>query len=689
VDSLMAEELYQLPRRVAARRRRLLTFLVLLSAGSVVAGVEAAGWWFGRAFGHPAELGALLSWPNRLLVAGLGSVALLGLSLSELREERRAQLAALALAGLWWAWGLAAPVYSPAVLASALRKLARLGAHSREIREAVQFGAAAFAIHLACASWCLRVAWRRLSGPGDAYGSARFAREDEVRKREDLGVGEKLAEGIVLGAVDGGYLRHGGDSHVLVFAPPGGGKTTCVVVPTALAHPGPLVVLDAKREIYKLTSGFRRRAHGSRVLCWAPSGGEGFSRHNPMLEIRDHPYDVRDAQRIAGSLIASVPTNTDPFWREAPRQILVGALLHGKYCREWGSLPRIYQLFTVGGRKAIEQMARAPHDPALRFGWTDPKGRASATHPAVAAAAENILEMSPQTRSSVVAAVSAALSIYADPVLALSVSASDFSLREITRTEERPVTLYLCFEPDERDRLGPHLRVVVSQLAGAILERDASRRWAWRERILLLLDEFPVLGAIREIEQGLAYFRGYGASFLVVVQYLGQLIQAFGREEAVSPNCAVQVAFAPTDLATAERLSSLSGRQTIEIDQVSRSSTGLGSASTSRQTVLQGRSLLDASEFRRLGRDQAVVFLPGLAPLVVRKRPYFADPALLRWTSHTPWHEPPGAAGGEALASGSAGAPIGSGGLDAEDGSRERRRGRDREGAKERSYGGA
>jgi type IV secretion system protein VirD4 len=264
---------------------------------------------------------------------------------------------------------------------------------------------------------------------------------------------------------------------------------------TALAHVGPLVVLDAKQEIFKLTSGFRRRAHGSRVLCWAPSGGAGFSRHNPMLEIRDHPYDVRDAQRIAGALIASVPTHTDPFWREAPRQILVGALLHGKYCRQWGSLPKIYQLFTVGGRKAIEEMSRAAHDPALRFGWTDPKGRPSATHPAVAAAAENILEMSLQTRSSVLATVSAALSIYADPVLALSVSASDFSLREITQVEDRPITLYLCFEPDERDRLGPHLRVVVSQLAGAILERDASRRWPWRERILLLLDEFPVLGA--------------------------------------------------------------------------------------------------------------------------------------------------------------------------------------------------
>ena len=681
----MPDEIYQLPREVAQRRQRLLLYLVLLVVGAALAGIEGAGWRFGRAYGHPPELGIVMTWQDRWFWVGLGSVALLGLGLGELRKERRAQVLALALAGLWWVWGSTAPVYSPMALASAIRKLLRLGELTEDIRAAVRFGAVVAVVYAACAACCLRVAWRRLGGPGDAYGSARFARLDEIRTREDLKLGERLAEGIVLGAVEGEYLRFQGDAHVLAFAPPGGGKTTCVVVPTALAHPGPLIVLDAKREIYKLTSGFRRRNHGCRVLCWAPSAGAGFSRHNPMLEIRDHPFDVRDAQRIAGALIAPVPTNADPFWREAPRQILVGALLHGKYSPQWDSLPKIYELFTVGGRKAIEEMARAPHDPALRFGWTDLKGRPSATHPAVAAAAENILEMSAQTRSSVLATVSAALSIYADPVLASSVSASDFSLREITRPDGRPISLYLCFEPDERDRLGPHLRVVVSQLAGAILERDASRRWRLEERILLLLDEFPVLGAIREIEQGLAYFRGYGASFLVVVQYLGQLIQAFGREEAVSPNCSVQVAFAPTDLATAERLSSLSGKQTIEIDQVSRSSGGLGSgrASTSRQTVLQGRSLLDPSEFRRLGRDQAVVFLPGLAPLVVKKKPYFDDPTLLRWTQEEPWHEAPGASVSEASGGGS-GFPV-----DAEEGSRERgwEQEREREG-EERLYGG-
>jgi type IV secretion system protein VirD4 len=676
----MTDELYQLPRQLAERRRRLLTYLALLGLGAILTGIEIAGWQLGRSFGHPPELGAVTFWASRLLWAGMGSLGVLGLGLAELRKDRGAQILALTLSILWWIWCLASVVYSPAVLLLAIRKLVAVGAYGAEIRCAARLGAVAGVLDATGGFWCLWVAWRRLSGPGDAYGSARFARLDEIRAREDLVLSESLGQGIVLGALKGEYLRFQGDAHVLAFAPPGGGKTTSIVVPTALAHPGPLVVLDAKREIYKLTSGYRKRAHKSRILCWAPSGREGFSRHNPMLEIRDHPYDVRDAQRIAGALIASLPTNADPFWREAPRQILVGALLHGKYCREWCSLPRIYQLFTIGGERAFRDMTTAPHDPERRIGWRDTKDRLTQTHPAVAAAAENILEMSDQTRSSVLATTSAALSIYADPVLAESVSTSDFSFREITHGSGPPITLYLCFEPDERDRLGPHLRVMVSQLAGAILERDASRRWGWRERVLLLLDEFPVLGAIKEIEQGLAYFRGYGASFVVIVQYLGQLIQAFGREEAVSPNCAVQVAFAPTDLMTAERLSSLSGRQTIEIDQISRSSSGFGHASTSRQTLLQGRSLLDPAEFRRLATDQAIAFLPGLPPLVVEKKPYFVDPLLLAWTRETPGHEPPNQEKSEPFRI------LSSEGAEAEEPSRERAKERAQE-SMERSRG--
>jgi hypothetical protein len=130
----MPEELYQLPRKVAERRRRLVLYLALLGVGALVAAIEATGFRFGREFGHPLELGALGSWSSRLLWVSLGSIGFLGLGFGELWEERLAQVLALSLAGLSWIWGLVAPVYSPAVLALAVRKLVGLGVFRQEPR---------------------------------------------------------------------------------------------------------------------------------------------------------------------------------------------------------------------------------------------------------------------------------------------------------------------------------------------------------------------------------------------------------------------------------------------------------------------------------------------------------------------------------------------------------------------------
>ena len=350
------------------------------SRGAVLAGCAGAGWWFGRAFGHPPELGALRVLVEPAALGGArehGRFSAWAWASSGRRDERRSW------PSLWLGLVDLGGGRLPSI---------RRSSGSWPFASWLELGVptAGRFVRRSSGDGGVRVAYLRVrflvpaGGLEAAAGTGRRLRLREVcpsgrgaqargsRARREAGRRDRSGRRRRAGTFDTEETRTSWPSRRRAA-----GKTTCVVVPTALAHPGPLVVLDAKREIYKLTSGFRRRAHDSRVLCWAPSGGEGFRRHNPMLEIRDHPYDVRDAQRIAGALIASVPTNADPFWREAPRQILVGALLHGKYCPQWGSLPKIYQLFTIGGQKAIEEMARAPHDPelAVRMGGSEADGR--------------------------------------------------------------------------------------------------------------------------------------------------------------------------------------------------------------------------------------------------------------------------------------------------------------------------
>jgi type IV secretion system protein VirD4 len=101
---------------------------------------------------------------------------------------------------------------------------------------------------------------RREAANAETYGSARWANADEVKAAGLLG-----PDGVMLGRLDGEYLRHDGPEHVLCFAPTRSGKGVGLVVPSLLTWPGSCIVHDIKGENWSLTAGLRARF--GRVLC--------------------------------------------------------------------------------------------------------------------------------------------------------------------------------------------------------------------------------------------------------------------------------------------------------------------------------------------------------------------------------------------------------------------------------------
>ena len=47
--------------------------------------------------------------------------------------------------------------------------------------------------------------------------------------------------------------------------------------------------------------------------------------------------------------------------------------------------------------------------------------------------------------------------------------------------------------------------------------------------MLAIMDEFPSLGKIEEIEMGMGYFAGYGMKMMIVLQSLDQLFKIYGE----------------------------------------------------------------------------------------------------------------------------------------------------------------
>lgn len=373
---------------------------------------------------------------------------------------------------------------------------------------------------------------------------------------------------------------------------------------------GGAIILDVKGEIAAATAGHRRN-NGSRILLLDPSRNEPtLARYNPLLSIRPYPHDVQDVSELAQLLVPDSP-GADPFWKQSARTLLEGVILHVLYAEPEKTLAACYRYLTHPDQpieKQFQRMLDTDHDPAGGFGWTK--------HPRVQTAARTFLDMPGQTRGGVVANAQASLSPYADPILEAATATSDFALEDLYRPSDRPVTLYLVIDPNSLRRLADHIRIVLSQIASALTREIPTAR----EPILLLLDEFPVFGRMTVIETAIAYFRGYGVQCYLVVQHVGQLIAAYGKNESISPNCSVHIAFAPADLETAQQLSKRAGNQTVRYE---RSSVNRNSVST--QEADSGRPLFMPDEIMRLPKGEALVLRTGTLPLLVRPRPYFRD----------------------------------------------------------------
>ena len=82
--------------------------------------------------------------------------------------------------------------------------------------------------------------------------------------------------------------------------------------------------------------------------------------------------------------------------------------------------------------------------------------------------------------------------------------------------------------------------------------------------VLFLLDEYPLLGKFKPVEEAMAYARGYGIQLWPVVQHLNQLKNLYGENwETFISNVDVLTSFTVLDNFTAEYLSKKAGNRTL------------------------------------------------------------------------------------------------------------------------------
>ncbi|WP_421931790.1 conjugal transfer protein TraG [Phenylobacterium sp.] len=470
---------------------------------------------------------------------------------------------------------------------------------------AVSGGMAAIVAALGLSIWRAREAHNVTT-----YGSARWARRAEVRR-----CGLLNAAGVMLGELDGAYLRHDGPEHVLCFAPTRSGKGVGLVVPSLLTWPGSVIVHDIKGENWTLTSACRARV--GRVLLFDPTNRDS-AAYNPLLEVRRGDSEVRDVQNVADILVdPEGALERRSHWEKTSHSLLVGAILHVLYAGQDKTLAGVAGFLSDPARPieaTLRVMLKTPH-------------LGDRPHPVVAQAARELLNKSENERSGVLSTAVSFLGLYRDPVVAHVTRRCDWRIADLVEGP-RPASLYLVVPPSDISRTKPLMRLLLNQI-GRRLTEDLGRR-DQRHRLLLMLDEFPALGRLDFFESALAFMAGYGLKAVLIAQSLNQIEKAYGANNAILDNCHVRVCFATNDERTAKRVSDALGTAT-ELRAMKnyaghRLSPWLGHLMVSRQET--ARPLLTPGEIMQLPAMEELVLVSGVPPIRARKIRYYEDPRL-------------------------------------------------------------
>jgi type IV secretion system protein VirD4 len=146
-------------------------------------------------------------------------------------------------------------------------------------------------------------------------------------------------------------------------------------------------------------------------------------------------------------------------------------------------------------------------------------------HHAIGSAARDMMDRPEEEAGSVLSTAKSYLALYRDPVVARSVSRSDFRIKDLMHSDD-PVSLYIVTQPNDKARLRPLVRVMVNMIVRLLADKmdfENGRPVAhYKHRLLMMLDEFPSLGKLEIMQESLAFVAGYGIKCYLICQDINQ-----------------------------------------------------------------------------------------------------------------------------------------------------------------------
>lgn len=458
------------------------------------------------------------------------------------------------------------------------------------------------------------------------HGETRWARRDEMQRAGLYGT----FGGLFVGKDSAGrYLRFEGAEHVACYAPTRSGKGVGLVIPNNLLYEASVVTLDVKREAWQATAGAKVAA-GQKVYLFDPLAPDGkTARYNPFTYVRRGTLDAfDDIQRIA-QMVYPQSGGDQAFWTDSARSAFTGT---AAFLAETPEMPltmgQVLRLLS-GDDGAVMMLRSIEARRHAKKPYTE----------ATVKALEDYLRGSADVVNNIRKTVTARLSLWYNPRIDAATAESDFDLRHLRRSLH---AIYICVSPDNIARLRPLLALFFQQLVDVHVRTLPQYDPEAKHQVLLLLDEFPLLGPMPMLADAFAHIAGYNVRIMLVMQSKAQLRdrELYGPDgaSAILDNCGLEVVFGTKDLTLTEELSARLGYDTVE--GTSRSGPRFWRSFRNDRINMtqsdQRRALLLPQEVARLDPSEAILLRPGTYPVRCKRIRYYADPRFKSLVSKPP-----------------------------------------------------
>ena len=338
------------------------------------------------------------------------------------------------------------------------------------------------------------------------------------------------------------------DGNILVLGINGSGKSRYLVKSTVETWHDPVVVLDIKGELLDRNIRLQREGLVRRpYLVFDPTNGGVHYDVYGLLE-RGDPHFVQYVREISYAIIPMPLDVREPYWINMARDFLSGAIVY-YFDKGYDFIDTILLVQTTSVSDLCKEIMSGDCTLAKTF-------------------MGEISSLKREQQAAIGTDVKQHTMVFAtDPDIqyALSQDENDsgsFSWRDVVMNQDAP-NVFLCLDQSRLEQWSGLVRLMITQLIRQIERRPDkhSTQGAETKPLLLLLDEFPLLGRMDVITTAMTTLRSKKVTLYLVIQSIAQLDAVYGPDvrKILVDNCQYKAILQVTEPETQEYLSKMVG----------------------------------------------------------------------------------------------------------------------------------